>query len=89
MKRLAICIIATILSFVVFTTAPSKPRGGMAFHSLSDTVRELVIVGLCVIAIVAAVGILIRGTAWARVVAVIACLWPLRVLWVVGDFLFR
>jgi hypothetical protein len=89
MNRLAICIIAAILSFVVFVTAPLKPRGqALLLHGPEDTVRELAILGFSVLAIVAAIGVLIRGTAEARVLAIIACLWPLRVLWVFGDFLF-
>jgi hypothetical protein len=90
MKRVLICVAAALLSFIVFVTAPVKPHGeGMALHTSQDTIREAVIFGLAVLAIITGVSILIRGKPAGRVVAVIACLWPCRVVWVFGQFIFE
>jgi len=90
MKRLLTCVVSALLSFIVFITAPARPHGeGMALHTSQDTIREVVIFGLAVLAIITGVSILIRGKPAGRVVAVLACLWPCRVAWVFGQFIFE
>lgn len=96
MKRLIICASASILSFVGTIMAIQKNVFGHAHgdwphgNGMMEEGWTLLILGLCVIAVVEGVIILIRGTITHRIIAVLACMWPcFFLLDALGELLSR